>query len=63
VRSLALCATWSGERANSGAPPVFVAFGDYDAVRLRRFAAERGGALVDSWKLFAAALLFSETAE
>ena len=27
------CTTRSGERANSGAPPVLVAFGDYDAGR------------------------------
>jgi hypothetical protein len=30
------CTTRSGERANSGAPPVLVAFGDYDAMRLRQ---------------------------
>jgi len=40
------CTTRSGERANSGAPPVLVAFGDYDAMRVRRFAREHGGALV-----------------
>jgi len=57
------CKTRSGERANSGAPPVLVAFGDYDAMRLRQFAAEHGGALVESWKLFGAASLFSEAAE
>jgi hypothetical protein len=56
------CTTRSGEKANSGAPPVLVAFGDYDAMRLRQFAAERGGALVDGWKLFGAASLFSEAA-
>src|SRR6266566_5532678 len=38
------CTTRSGERANSGAPPVLVAFGDYDAMRLWTFAAEHGGA-------------------
>jgi hypothetical protein len=32
------CTTRLGERANSGAPPVLVAFGDYDPVRLRQFA-------------------------
>jgi hypothetical protein len=46
-----------------GAPPVLVAFGDYDAMRLRQFAAEQGGALVVTWKLFGAASLFSEAAE
>ncbi len=51
------CTTRSGERANSGAPPVLVAFGDYDAVRLREFAAEHGGALVDRWQLFGDASL------
>jgi hypothetical protein len=50
-------------KPNSGAPPVLVAFGDYDAMRLRQFAAEHGGALVDGWKLFGAASLFSEAAE
>src|SRR5262249_2989316 len=44
------CTTRSGERANSGAPPVLVAFGDCDAVRLREFAAEHGGALVERWR-------------
>ena len=29
----------------TGAPPVLVAFGDYDAVRLRQFASVHGGAL------------------
>jgi hypothetical protein len=37
------CTTWSGERANSGAPPVLVAFGDYDTIRLKQFAAEMAG--------------------
>jgi len=32
-------------------------------MRLRQFAAEYGGALVDGWKLFRAASLFSEAAE
>jgi DNA N-6-adenine-methyltransferase Dam len=57
------CTTRSGERANSGAPPVLVAFGDYDAMRLRQFAAEHGGALVEGWRLFGAASLLSEAAE
>jgi hypothetical protein len=57
------CTTRSGERANSGAPPVLVAFGDYDAMRLRQFASEHRGALVEGWKLFGAASLFSEAAE
>jgi hypothetical protein len=58
--------------ANSGAPPVLVAFGDYDAMQLRRFAAKHGGALVERWQLFdplatcsgglGAALIASETA-
>jgi hypothetical protein len=39
------CTTRSDEKANSGAPPVLVAFGDCDAKRLRQFA----GALVDGW--------------
>jgi len=51
------CTTRSGERANSGAPPVLVAFGDYDAVRLRQFASEHGGALVERWQLFGEASL------
>jgi hypothetical protein len=49
-------------RGHSGAPPVLVAFGDYDAARLRQFACEHGGALVESWTLFGAASLFSEAA-
>jgi hypothetical protein len=57
------CTTRSGERANSGAPPVLVAFGDYDAMRLRQFALVHGGALVEKWQLFGAASLFSEAAE
>jgi hypothetical protein len=57
------CMTRSGEKANSGAPPVLVAFGDYDTMRLRQFAAEHGGALVEGWKLFGTASLFSEAAE
>jgi hypothetical protein len=56
------CTTRSGERANSGAPPVLVAFGDYDAVRLGQFAAEHGGALVERWQLFGEASLL-EAAE
>jgi hypothetical protein len=40
-----------------------VAFWNYDAMRLRRFAAKHGGALVEGWKLFGAASLFSEAAE
>ena len=57
------CVIRSGERANSGAPPVLVAFGDRDAGRLREFAVIHGGALVDRWRLFEAhrdADLFSE---
>ncbi len=57
------CTTRSGEKANSGAPPVLVAFGDQDAARLRQFASVHGGALVESWKLFGTASLFSEAAE
>jgi hypothetical protein len=66
------CTTKSGEVANSGAPPVLVAFGDYDAMQVRKFAAEHGGALVERWQLFdplairsgglGAALIASETA-
>jgi hypothetical protein len=44
------CTTRSGEQANSGAPPVLVVFGDYDARRLRQFASEHGGALVEGWE-------------
>jgi hypothetical protein len=56
--------TRSGEQANSGAPPVLVAFGDYDASRLRQFAPVRGGALVEKWQLFGGApSLFSTAAE
>jgi hypothetical protein len=40
-----------------------VAFGDYDAMRLRQFAWVHGGALVEGWKLFGATSLFSEAAE
>jgi DNA N-6-adenine-methyltransferase (Dam) len=57
------CTTRSGERANSGAPPVLVAFGEYDAVRLRQFASAHGGALVQGWELFGGASLFQEAAE
>jgi hypothetical protein len=32
-------------------------------MRLRQFAAEHGGALVEGWKLFGTASLFSEAAE
>jgi DNA N-6-adenine-methyltransferase (Dam) len=56
------CTTKSGEVANSGAPPVLVAFGDYDASRLRAFGAEHGGALVERWQLFGEASLL-EAAE
>jgi hypothetical protein len=55
--------TRSGEKANSGAPPLLVAFGDYDAMRLREFAAEHDGALVDGWKLYGATSLFGAAAE
>jgi hypothetical protein len=54
--------TKSGEVANSGAPPVLVAFGYYDAMRLRGFAAEHSGALVERWQLFGGASLL-EAAE
>jgi hypothetical protein len=50
-------------KQNSGAPPVLVAFGDYDARRLRQFASGRGGVFVDKWQLFGAASLFSAAAE
>jgi hypothetical protein len=36
------CTTRSGERANSAAPPVPVAFGHYDAMRLGEFASAHG---------------------
>ena len=57
------CTTRLGERANSGAPPALVAFGDYDARRLQQFAVAHGGALVEKWQLFGAASLFSGAAE
>ncbi len=58
------CTTRSGERAKSGAPPVLVAFGDYDASRLWQFASVHGGALVEKWQLFGGApSLFSAAAE
>ena len=56
------CTTRSGEKANSGAPPVLVAFGDYDAMRLRKFSAEHGGALVERWQLFGGASLLEAAA-
>ncbi len=40
-----------------------VAFGDYDAMRLRQFASVHGGALVEKWQLFGAPSLFSAAAE
>ncbi len=46
------CTTRSFEQANSGAPLVLVAFGDYDAIRLWSFAAEQCGALVKRWQFF-----------
>jgi hypothetical protein len=57
------CTTRLGERANSGAPPVLIAFGDYDARRLQQFAAAHGGALVEKWQLFEAASLFTAATE
>ena len=57
------CTTRRGDRANSGAPRVLVAFGDYDAMRLRQFASAYGGALVQGWELFRQASLFNEAAE
>jgi hypothetical protein len=43
----------------SGAPPVLVAFGDYDAIRLLSFAAKRGG----SWWRSGSYSLFQKAAE
>jgi hypothetical protein len=57
------CTTRSGEKANSGAPPVHVAFGDYDAMRLRQFASEHGGVPVEAGSCSGPASLFSEAAE
>jgi hypothetical protein len=51
------------EVANSGTPPVLVAFGVYDAAMLREFASEHGGGLVERWQLFGGESLFRETAE
>jgi hypothetical protein len=36
---------------------------DHEAMRLRQFAAQHGGAVVEGWKLFGAASFFSEAAE
>jgi hypothetical protein len=55
------CTTTCGERANSGAPPVLVAFGDYDAMRLRQFASVHGGALVEKWQLFGVLGIVAQT--
>ena len=41
------CTAKSGEVANCGAPPILVAFATYDAMRLREFAVEHGGALME----------------
>jgi DNA N-6-adenine-methyltransferase (Dam) len=40
----------STQSANSGAPPVLVAFGDDDHMRLRLFAQRFGGNFVDEWQ-------------
>jgi hypothetical protein len=64
ARALRRRATFRRREANSGAPPVVVAFGDYDARRLRQFASVHGGALVEKWQLFGGApSLFSTAAE
>jgi hypothetical protein len=57
------CTTKQGERANSGAPPVLVAFGEDDAQKLCHFAFDHGGAFIDNWHFFGAASLFSAAAE
>jgi hypothetical protein len=56
------CTTTRGERANSGAPPVLVAFGEEDAQRLCHFGYDHGGAFIDSWHLYGGASLFSRAA-
>jgi hypothetical protein len=45
-----LCTTAKGEPANSGAPPVLVAFGEYDSL----LASGIKGALVTNWRVLAA---------
>ena len=57
------CPTNRGEMVNSGAPPVLVAFGDYDAMRLRQFATLHGGALVGAGSCSGWPSLFSTAAE
>jgi len=47
-------------KPNSGAAG---ALGGYDPIRVRQFAREHGGALVEKWQLFGAALPFSAAAE
>lgn len=49
------CTTQKGEIANSGAPPVLVAFGEENGNRLCDFANRHGGALVYRWQLYGAA--------
>ncbi len=52
-----------GRSTSTRAPPVLVAFGDYDVMWLRQFASVDGGALVEKWQLFGASSLFSEAAQ
>jgi hypothetical protein len=57
------CTTSRGERANSGAPPVLVAFGEEDAQKLAHFGYDHGGAFIDSWHLYGRASVFDRAAE
>jgi hypothetical protein len=57
------CTTTRGERANSGAPPVLVAFGEEDVQKLCHFGYDHGGVFIDSWHLYGGAPLFSGAAE
>jgi hypothetical protein len=57
------CTTNKGEQANSGAPPVLVAFGEDDAQRLCHFGYDYGGAFIDQWHLYGEASLFNTAAE
>ncbi len=57
------CTTQKGETANSGAPPVLVAFGEDNGRRLDQFASRYGGALVYRWQLYAPSHFVQEAAE
>jgi hypothetical protein len=46
------CTTNNASVANSGAPPCFISFGEYDSNRLRKFADQFGGAFVTQWDFY-----------